>query len=315
MKHVFQRMGGPVWTMLLWCSLDIATTIAQVVGVPIGNPDRVSYIVIDLAIIVILLIWRASTPTWFLRVVVLTQLAVILHSSAQEATPVGMLAEASVSIIAVLYCGMWWRGWFTYAVAGLGSAGYLAVMHLNGVMGSQAEPWFILTVMLFGVAFGLSLVVGEVTRAATHDSLTGLLNRHGLSEYRRIRPRPGRATLPSTLISIDLDGLKAINDSHGHQAGDRLLRDFGSVLRHGLRPDDLAVRMGGDEFLVILAQTAPSATGTLVSRLREQSPGPWSCGVVEWTTDEPFEAALGRADALLYEDKRFRRARVTASVT
>ncbi|MDO8307388.1 MAG: GGDEF domain-containing protein [Actinomycetota bacterium] len=303
MRHAFQRMGGPVWTMLLWCGAYIASSVVRAFQFPSEPGTWLPEVGVQLVIVGVLLAWRERTPAWFLKAAALIQVAATVSMAIRTTTPV-----AIGTFVAVLYSGIWWRGWFPYNVAALSSVGYLVAIHVGGMIDELAETWFLMTGMLFGIALGLSLVVGEVTRAATHDSLTHLLNRNGLRESFRIHPRPGRAALPRTLISIDLDGLKVVNDASGHQAGDRLLREFAAVLRGGLRPDDLAVRMGGDEFLVILAQTAPSDTSTLVSRLREQSPGPWSCGVTDWAPDESFEAALARADVLLYEDKRFRQA-------
>src|SRR5690606_13553019 len=86
---------------------------------------------------------------------------------------------------------------------------------------------------------------------ARHDMLTGLSNRSGLAkalEARFAEPGQGRRL---ALIYLDLDGFKAVNDSHGHMAGDRLLQMVADRLRGVLRSGDLVARIGGDEFIVL----------------------------------------------------------------
>ncbi|MBI1351762.1 MAG: diguanylate cyclase [Actinomycetales bacterium] len=162
--------------------------------------------------------------------------------------------------------------------------------------------WFALTSMLAGTALALNLVMARRIRDATHDPLTGLLNRNGLDAYLELQGPPGRATLPRTLVSLDLDGFKAINDAHGHLAGDAVLRSMADCLRDVLRPDDVAVRMGGDEFLLVLPQTNTEGARALVERLRLQSPSPFSAGIAPWDRDA-FDPVLRRADEAMYADK------------
>src|SRR5205085_35239 len=83
---------------------------------------------------------------------------------------------------------------------------------------------------------------------AHRDELTGLLNRRALMSALDIRLASRR---PTSLIFLDLDGFKAINDTHGHQVGDALLRECGRRLTDTLREDDIIGRLGGDEFVVI----------------------------------------------------------------
>ena len=140
---------------------------------------------------------------------------------------------------------------------------------------------------------------------ATHDPLTGLLNRIGLEDYLQVHPRAGRTLLPRTIAVIDLDGFKAVNDTRGHVAGDQLLREVGATWRTALRPDDIAVRIGGDEFLLILPQTDAPGARVLIARLREVSPITWSCGITPWLADEDLDSALVRADSLMYQEKNY----------
>ena len=88
------------------------------------------------------------------------------------------------------------------------------------------------------------------------DPLTGLLNRQGLGALIERRVPSAAEHASRSLIAIDLDHFKRINDSKGHQAGDRTLAEFGAALHRELRPHDIAFRVGGDEFIVILPRTS-----------------------------------------------------------
>ncbi len=94
----------------------------------------------------------------------------------------------------------------------------------------------------------------ELAWSATHDPLTGLLNRRALeAELQRLLPQV-RAESPAAALFIDLDHFKAVNDSAGHAVGDRLLREVALALAATVRRDELVARLGGDEFVIVLMQ-------------------------------------------------------------
>ena len=147
------------------------------------------------------------------------------------------------------------------------------------------------------------------------DSLTGLGNHRafmarGEEEIQRAR----RGTLPLSVLFIDLDNFKAINDTSGHHAGDALLKDVAMVLAGRLRHPDFAARLGGDEFGVILY--AADRAGALAAATKIQGdlrkcflqsglPVSASIGLVTYREmPEHFDEVLKRADALMYEVKR-----------
>ncbi|MDD7968552.1 sensor domain-containing diguanylate cyclase [Actinomycetospora lemnae] len=148
-----------------------------------------------------------------------------------------------------------------------------------------------------------------VSEAET-DALTGLLNRRGWERWiAREDERFRRFGDPASVVLLDLDGLKAVNDTHGHDAGDRHLRHCAAVLRSTIRSTDPLARLGGDEFALV-AQVGVEDAQHLVERLREALDAagvPSSIGAAAFTVAGGFPGACAEADALMYADKRARR--------
>jgi diguanylate cyclase (GGDEF)-like protein len=109
-----------------------------------------------------------------------------------------------------------------------------------------------------------------IEQQAIVDSLTGLYNQNYLAgALNRELKRSQRYNLKLSCLMIDVDNFKTINDTYGHLAGDEVLRVVGRILQTTLRGYDFAVRYGGDEFLIILAQNNPSGAALLADRVRE----------------------------------------------
>lgn len=157
---------------------------------------------------------------------------------------------------------------------------------------------------------------------ASHDWLTGIANRRAF-EARLQSELYGRSDGSLSLILLDLDQFKNVNDSCGHLAGDRLLTQIARLLQQDRRPDDLVARLGGDEFCLILPQCAPYDAVDIAERLRrslELFSFAWddrcfavtaSIGVACITdADTTLEEAMRRADAACYRAKEKGRNRV-----
>lgn len=115
---------------------------------------------------------------------------------------------------------------------------------------------------------------------AHRDALTGLLNRPGLvAEI--LGGHGGRLPRQFTLFYLDLDGFKRVNDTRGHEAGDRLLQDVATRLRDSTRATDLVARMGGDEFVIVAPDLPPSEAPSLATT------------VIKRITDQPYEVGTG----------------------
>ncbi|MFO7577764.1 MAG: sensor domain-containing diguanylate cyclase [Pelovirga sp.] len=143
----------------------------------------------------------------------------------------------------------------------------------------------------------------------THDALTGLFNRSFFdAELERLMES---RRYPVSVIVADVDGLKDINDTFGHAAGDQIIRLAARVLRQAVRPEDVVARLGGDEFAILLPQTA-SPQGTLfhLRQCREsldfadaEQPLRLSLGAATAKSGDQLQEALALADARMYEEK------------
>ncbi|MCL2187627.1 MAG: GGDEF domain-containing protein [Defluviitaleaceae bacterium] len=150
------------------------------------------------------------------------------------------------------------------------------------------------------------------------DELTGLLNRRGFFQfvYSRMEHIRRNAELIPTVMFMDMDGLKMINDTYGHKEGDRAIAAFAKILQDTLRKEDIVGRMGGDEFVVFSSvrqrETGAQVTQRIRNRIEEYNaqnlhPYKVACSigsvVLEEATKECFETAILSADAVLYEEK------------
>ena len=159
---------------------------------------------------------------------------------------------------------------------------------------------------------------------ATHDRLTGLLNRDALAQLRIDPVALARLqAAPYCLMLLDIDHFKQVNDRHGHLLGDRALREVALAVAATVRETDVAVRFGGEEFLVVLPQTALANAAEIAERIRQNVAAmvlPFrltlSAGVAagDPERDQP-EEVFARADQALYRAKATGRDRVVADDT
>ena len=149
----------------------------------------------------------------------------------------------------------------------------------------------------------------RLQREALVDPLTGLLNRRALErDGRRETGRAARYGHDFSLMVIDLDGLKSVNDNEGHLAGDIRLRLLSSCLLQSLRTSDSAYRIGGDEFVLLLPEMEASGTATVAERIVAHGAPPFSWGAALYGSDgSDLESLIGTADQRLYENRRRQR--------
>jgi diguanylate cyclase (GGDEF)-like protein/PAS domain S-box-containing protein len=166
--------------------------------------------------------------------------------------------------------------------------------------------------------------VVELTQQALTDPLTGLLNRRGLAE--RIAPWRAAARngnpIRLSALAVDIDFFKHVNDTHGHDGGDEVLRQVGALLLRQFRIVDLVARVGGEEFVIVLHDTSLAISVVLAERLRlrlETTPIIWqnasialtvSIGAATIEGSDDTEQLLRNADLALYQAKSQGRNRV-----
>ena len=159
-------------------------------------------------------------------------------------------------------------------------------------------------------------LIAEVQSLAHSDALTGLPNRRVIDEVLpREMARALRAETPLCLAIVDIDHFKAYNDTHGHLAGDAVLRDCAAAWDSQLRGEDTILRYGGEEFLVVLPDCDADDATEIVERLRGATPDEQTCsaGLAVWRAGETVDDLVGRADKALYEAKENGRDRVVSA--
>ena len=158
--------------------------------------------------------------------------------------------------------------------------------------------------------------VEELENIADEDPLVPILNRRAFErEMVRATAYARRYKTPTSLIYIDLDDFKTINDTHGHAGGDAVLRHVGQVLSTNVRQSDVVARIGGDEFAIILVHADSEAAANKMGRLLEAITAVpvefgdadiligVSAGVAQFGEDDDMVALLDRADRAMYRHK------------
>lgn len=159
-------------------------------------------------------------------------------------------------------------------------------------------------------------LIAEVESMARSDALTGLPNRRALDDQLpREMARALRTGSDLCLAIVDIDNFKSYNDTHGHLAGDAVLRDCATAWDSELRGEDTIIRFGGEEFLVVLPDCAPGEAIEIVERLRAATPGEQTCsaGLAQWRPGESVDELVSRADAALYRAKEAGRDRLVSA--
>lgn len=159
----------------------------------------------------------------------------------------------------------------------------------------------------------LEVKADEFYQLATLDPLTGLYNRRAAEQTLDLEiSRSGRHDYALTVLALDLDSLKEVNDKYGHAAGDLVLKAFSARLKKAIRSSDFPARMGGDEFLVVLPECHSDLVPRVLARLSgleveiegKSVPVVFSAGWAGYQPGERPDQVLERADAALYGNKR-----------
>jgi diguanylate cyclase (GGDEF)-like protein len=191
--------------------------------------------------------------------------------------------------------------------------------------GSAVRPTLEVLARHIAVSLANARMMKRLEDLATTDGLTGLLNKRAFIDAARQKVRSAvRFQKPLSVLVCDLDHFKAVNDTHGHDVGDRVIRGFADVLRHGKRDTDVVGRFGGEEFVLICEQTDLVGAQQLAERIRMDlanttfvTPGgslrvTCSVGIAAFPrAGQDWDELFRATDEALYASKRAGRDRVT----
>ncbi len=186
--------------------------------------------------------------------------------------------------------------------------GVLAVAGRNRPVSEQEIARCVAIGRMLEMALENALAHEHTQHAAHSDPLTALSNRRGLEQ--EVADRRGRR--PLTVLAIDIDNLKGVNDAYGHGAGDRLLLHVAAAISATSRAGDVVARIGGDEFISVLFDANREDGVRVAERILADLAHPFDCrfaprvsiGVTDASTDEDLATLIRRADAAMYQAKR-----------
>ncbi len=192
-----------------------------------------------------------------------------------------------------------------------GDGGVLLLVERRGERRFEPEDWNLFHLLMEQASVALERVqlLKEARELSLTDPLTGLGNRRRMEIFLEHSMAAARRGEPLSMVMIDLDGFKAVNDELGHLRGDRILAQVGECLRDQIRGADLAVRYGGDEFLLILPGSDLAGARALVARIRERltEQVEISAGAAEYNPKmKSAEEFIEAADRELYAAKHNR---------
>lgn len=299
-------MPGPVWTMALWFAA-VSGVLLVSLAVPMNaraEPSlRAGLMVYAVLSLVSVLVMRARTPGWYLHLQAGLAVAGALLLIWASITPEGVITSSMSLIVVAIYTAFWFDLPVALWFAGMSSLGLLLVLVFapDDYYPALVVPWVMISVLCVGLVLTIGTLMRRLNQQLVTDPLTGLLNRTGL--FRAVETGAEDLIPPRVVVVIDLDRFKDVNDREGHLAGDRALAAFARDLVAVTRADDLAIRSGGDEFILVLPRTSMSEVGPVLDRLRARTSTPWSWGATSWAADESFDAAMARADQAMYRHK------------
>jgi len=301
-------MRPAVWVLLVWALLSVALLTLVLLS---NNPSathpwwRAFTWAGCLGVSVALLLLRGRTPDWFIQAA-LVMMVIIGTGSVTEATLVsGVLNWLLVAMILAAYVAYFLPKWQALAYVLANSAGLLVGLVISGnrLGFPPFAPWFIVTGLSVSQVLIVGTLVRDLKRNAVTDPLTGLLNRAGLEALGAAPRLRSELQPPRALVVIDLDGFKEINDKRGHRAGDRLLVEFADAMRDSTRAGEILARVGGDEFVAVLASTDESQAAAMVDRMLGRIEVGCSYGTTTWVDGEAVAHAIDRADEAMYRHK------------
>jgi diguanylate cyclase (GGDEF)-like protein len=313
-EALFRQVGALVGAVLLgFLSMAVREVDSEATGLLV----RASTVTAATVVLTLILPWH-RLPNLVHTLVPFVLLAVAYF--ARQGTGGVDSAYAQLALLPILWVAVY--GSVIELGAMMVAAGVVLSIPLLGAdAGDQA--WVSMLGMLIGGS-AIALLVHRFFNQIRHqntrlqafagtDPLTGSANRRAWDEELSLALiRGARDGLPLSMAIIDIDDFKGFNDRHGHQAGDRLLKESAAAWRSILRASDVLARIGGDEFGVLLPGCALDKAASIADRLRAAVPASSGCsvGVAVWDGRETAAGLVARADRALYDAKEQGRDRV-----
>jgi len=195
--------------------------------------------------------------------------------------------------------------------------------HVEDSLIMISVPGYISGVTLFLISSYMLDAQHDLALLASTDPMTGLHNRrHFLNESQKILKSASRYQYPISVIMCDIDNFKQINDKHGHETGDKVIKAFADCLQRMIRGDDILARYGGEEFMILLPQANDLAAMLAAERMREEAETlrirghretvrfSASFGVCQITDFSDIQISVSEADTAMYQAKNSGRNRV-----
>jgi diguanylate cyclase (GGDEF)-like protein len=290
------------WALLPLAALLAALAIGPLAIRRVGHPEYAE-LATSLPLTIAMAVAAGLTGGTSSPLVFLLPIGVVMNALRAGPTSIGLCS----AVTAVVFLGV-------------------SLLEEGGAIVAEPLPMLAILVMQTGVTIAsICLARAEIghRRASIVDPLTGLLNRRGLPErFEELRHQAAVAEAPITLIVFDLDYFKRVNDEHGHDVGDRILREVADQVRTSLRRFELVYRIGGEEFLILLPGMAEWEGESIAEQLRLgiEAMGirtgigvTASFGVSGGGPEIEFTELFHRADQALYQAKRAGRDRVSTS--
>ena len=313
-EALFRQVGALVGAVLLGF---LSMAVREVDGQRAGLLVQASTVTAAIAMATLAVPWQ-RLPYLFHTLMPFVLLAVVYL--AREATGGADSAYGQLALLPIFWVAVYGTRLELSGIV-LAAAALLATPVLGA--GGTGQEWMGDHAILVGggvVAFFVHRFFARIRHEndrlqvfAGTDPLTGAANRRAWDdELASALVRAVREGLPLSVSLLDLDDFKGYNDQHGHQAGDRVLKEAAAAWRGILRASDMLARVGGDEFAVLLPGCPLDMAATISDRLRAAVPAAVRCsvGVAVWDGRESAPEFLARADRALYEAKDRGRDRV-----
>jgi len=322
---------------LQWLLLILAMLYFIIPTRPISNPDAMIITMVCYAAFIMLscylnpgrnvIRWKLATDTWAMIAFITATLwqtgmvespllnLYLLVIIACAITLGKVMTLLEVALIASCYLFMGSR---TYA-GGIFLAGTFTTLM------ARFSPFLLVAYVTSMLASDLRRAKRKITVLSQTDDLTGLLNMRAFNLIlQQETAKAARYSHPFTVLMIDVDNLKSVNDHYGHMAGSRLVRSIADSLRNSIRSCDVLARYGGDEFVILMPQTSSAHASAIAERIRKavystslevqgrRLASSISIGFASFPdcVDEA-DRVLEKADVALYNSKRTGRNRVT----